>query len=81
MKKAMAYSKEFNELRKEAKKLEGNYQLYITGRKQKQTMLNKHLKRWWDCNLTDAELGIINIEDYQNTYDILKKSINNMDIY
>lgn len=67
-----------------AKKNEMNFIIYMSGTKNKRTMLEKLLKEYKEDSNLDFDLGVINKERYDiemRIYEILKKSIENYTIY
>ena len=67
-----------------AKKNEMNFIIYMSGTKNKRTMLEKLLKEYKENSNLDFDLGVINKERYDiemRIYEILKKSIENYTIY
>ena len=61
-----------------AKKNEMNFIIYMSGTKNKRTMLEKLLKEYKEDSNLDFDLGVINKERYDiemRIYEILKKSI------
>ena len=67
-----------------AKKNEMKFIIYMSGTKNKRTMLEKLLKEYKEDSNLDFDLGVINKERYDiemRIYEILKKSIENYTIY
>mgnify|MGYP007098665504 CR=1 FL=1 len=78
------FSKAQREAEEYAKKNEMNFVVYMSGTKNKRTMLEKLLKEYKEDSDLDFGLGVIGKERHDiemRIYEILKKSIESYTIY